>query len=97
MQTKCCKKCHKVKSLSEFGRQAKYKDGVKNYCKDCIKIMNNERYLRVRESHLAKVRKWQDENREKVLKYKKDYRERKRQSSVNTDTDGKKDSREKEG
>lgn len=39
---KQCSKCHIVKPLSEFTKQAKNKDGLKNHCKDCHKQIMRE-------------------------------------------------------
>jgi hypothetical protein len=87
-EEKCCKKCCKTKSLTEFGRQAASKDGVKNYCKMCISEMNKERYQRITEKHKRQVRDWQILNEDKVKKYKRKYLAKQRSSGVKRDTDG---------
>ena len=78
MNTKECRKCEQVKSVDDFGKQAKAKDGLKNYCKECIAEMNKVRYSQNKEKHLSQVKAWQSENKEKVTEYKRRYQKKKR-------------------
>ena len=76
--TKKCNMCKDEKPLTEFGRQAASKDGLKNWCKPCVKVKNRERYERNREKHKEQVREWQRQNKDKVLEYKKNYNRRRK-------------------
>lgn len=38
---KRCSCCRKLKDESAFGKASQYKDGLKYYCKDCIKALRN--------------------------------------------------------
>lgn len=37
MKTKTCTKCKKIKPIIEFNKDKNYKDGYKNWCKQCVK------------------------------------------------------------
>ena len=43
--SKRCSKCNEVKSLIEFNRSAKSKDGYQWFCKGCAKTYNKKRYV----------------------------------------------------
>ena len=85
MANKICKKCGNSKSLEDFGKQAKSKDGLKNYCKTCIADINRARYEKNKDHHISKVRAWQKKNKKKVNLYKKRYARRKREEEKNID------------
>jgi hypothetical protein len=76
---KMCRKCGVIKSFAQFGRQAKSKDGTKNYCKECISDINRERYASNREKHKTQVKDWQKENPDKVREYKRKYASKKKE------------------
>ena len=78
MTTKRCTRCDTDKPLTQFGRYEKSKDGMKNYCKECVSEVNAGRYAANRERHKARVREWQEANPDKVLEYKREYTRRKR-------------------
>lgn len=44
--TKVCKKCEVEKPIDNFNKQSKSKDGYKNYCKECFKLINNTIYIK---------------------------------------------------
>ena len=56
--TKTCNKCKKDKELTEFNKHKGCKDGIRSRCKACCSAYN---------------KKWQGENREARLAYKKQY------------------------
>ena len=39
---KRCTRCGKLKDKSEFGKQAKFKDGLRYWCKQCFRDYSNE-------------------------------------------------------
>lgn len=45
MINKICQKCNKEKSLFEFHRHKRHKDGYRNICKDCRKLESRICYL----------------------------------------------------
>ncbi len=51
-QTKTCTKCHIEKSISEFSKQLKSKDGYRSHCKTCIK-----KYNQGNAKHIAEYKK----------------------------------------
>lgn len=88
--TKTCKKCNEEKSLDEFYKSAKSKDGHKRVCKECDKARskkyhkdNSEKikeaarkwYKTNSTAALASVKKYQENNPEKIRATAKKYRE----------------------
>lgn len=43
---KICSKCGNGKPLSEFGKASRMKDGLRTWCKQCVREDNNARYHR---------------------------------------------------
>jgi hypothetical protein len=71
---KRCKKCGGIKILKEFHRQPMCRDGHKNTCIECDSQYNKARYLRQKTDIIAKVKKWQDLNADKLSGYKTKWR-----------------------
>jgi hypothetical protein len=44
IKMKYCKRCNQEKPVSEFNRQARRKDGLQFYCKECQHGMNHKGY-----------------------------------------------------
>ena len=63
-QYKTCPRCEETKSISEFHKNKKAKDGLNGYCKECHK-RSNKKYRR---TNLEKVR---ERNKESSKKYRK--------------------------
>lgn len=87
--SKSCKKCGVIWPLSEFYKHKRMADGHLNFCKRCVRIRvgaHRERNLdRVRayDRHRgldprrkAEAKRYQEENRERVLGYKRSWIER---------------------
>ncbi len=74
--TKCCTKCGEVKSLDQFARFARSRDGHMTQCKAC----NNARRKAWRQANpereAATKRAWNKVNPERKAAYNKAYRER---------------------
>ena len=72
-QTKQCKKCGQIKTLSEFSEHSGTKDKHRHECKGCFRIYWNKYAKKWRKQHrekyLERQRNWQEENREKVRGY----------------------------
>jgi len=64
MKTKVCPKCKKEKSIGEFGKEKKSKDGYKCYCKKCWNNYN-KKY----------IKDWYRNNKDRIVEYKKVYNE----------------------
>lgn len=43
MQDKLCKRCNETKSIENFGKDAKAKDGLKSWCRPCFTSYQRER------------------------------------------------------
>lgn len=63
---KICTKCKTEKPVSEFSKQARAFDGLKQRCKPCVKEDNADWYQRNREDKLRKNLEWQRKNPEKM-------------------------------
>jgi hypothetical protein len=75
METKICTKCGENKSLDEYYRHAKYKDGRQSECKSCI-IDRNKKYCKTEKGELVKVKAQvkyykSDKGKLKIVEYKK--------------------------
>ena len=62
---KRCKVCREVKPLSEFYKATTAADGHRGDCKICNLARNKQWYADNREAVIAKVKKWQHENRDR--------------------------------
>jgi len=52
--TKKCKKCNKVKLVTEFYKRSEYKDGYYNTCKECFKEHYREHYQNNRKYYIKR-------------------------------------------
>ncbi|MCK9417201.1 hypothetical protein M0Q97_11165 [Candidatus Dojkabacteria bacterium] len=68
---KICRLCGKEKDISEFHKKTSAKDGHRNECKECVKI------IQLKYKDIDKRKKYDklryDENKDKILKNKKEY------------------------
>ena len=69
MSTKTCTKCGVEKDVSEFSKNKKNKDGLKYWCKLCVK----EDYEANREERLAKQKEYYEANHEERLTKQKEH------------------------
>lgn len=72
---KVCKVCKVEKPLEDFYKMAQMRDGHRNECKACNLAAKAARYRANPEPTKARVRKWQAENRERVLEWQRLYAE----------------------
>lgn len=63
---KRCSKCGLDLPLDRFYREPKGRDGRRGDCIDCVKAYRQARYPEVREATIARVKAWQDANRDRV-------------------------------
>jgi hypothetical protein len=75
---KRCKKCGEVKSIDDFYRAAGMKDGHRSECKTCHQAKQRQWYLANRVHAIAEVKRWQQENKQHLHAYRRDYRQRRR-------------------
>jgi hypothetical protein len=76
---KKCKKCHKIKDLSEFGVRSDQADGLNTRCKPCIREDSKETYKKRKKQKHLKQKEWEIENKEHRLEYRrKKYNSKKR-------------------
>lgn len=59
-------KCEVIKPIAGFYRQADMRGGHRNNCKECHAITHRDWYDRNREYEKARVKRWQQENSERV-------------------------------
>ena len=63
---KFCIHCEKKKTDSSFSKHIKAKDGLQSSCKACQKVTNRDYQFNNKEATVARVKRWQDNNRDKV-------------------------------
>jgi hypothetical protein len=66
---KKCTKCGVVKPLDEFYRAAGGKDGHRTECKACNPAASKARYLADPAAAVARVKRWQQPNADRVNEY----------------------------
>lgn len=71
---KRCKKCGELKPLDEFYRSAGMRDGHRNDCKSCNAASSRARYVADPAAHMARVKRWQQENSERLNHYRRQRR-----------------------
>jgi len=64
---KCCR-CGETKSINEFGKDVRRKDGLKSFCKKCHNVYN-KKYLRP----ITYLRDYYAKNKKKMLSNQKEY------------------------
>jgi superfamily II helicase len=62
--SKVCRKCLIEKSLEHFNKQSSVKDGYKNFCKECFKLINKELYIKNKKHIIRNVLKRRAESKE---------------------------------
>lgn len=76
METKICKKCNIEKNIDEFTKNKKSKDGLKYWCKQCVKEYNKqykkEYSIKNRDKIKNKKREYYKLNKEKINKHNKE-------------------------
>jgi len=72
--TKQCKKCWETKPVTDFYAMKGMKDGHRNDCKLCNQAARKARYDADPKKYIGFVKRWQQENSEKVLAYQREYR-----------------------
>jgi hypothetical protein len=75
---KPCKKCGETKPLSEFYRAAGMRDGYRSECKVCHLAQQKLWYQANRQRAIASVKRWQQENKERLHEYRRGYRRRRK-------------------
>lgn len=63
---KCCVRCGVEKPDERFYRQPRMRDGLDSWCKDCHSEYRKQRYVNNREHELARNRRWEIANPDKV-------------------------------
>ena len=70
---KYCYYCKQVLPLSVFGNNKSKKDGLSTECRLCKQISDQRSHLKHRESRLAKMREYQNANKEKLNEKSRQY------------------------
>ena len=76
MQEKPCRICGEVQPLTEFHRAKDMRDGHRNECKTCFREISKARYAANPAKYIAGVKRWQQENSERLNAYQREYRAR---------------------
>lgn len=63
---KNCSKCGKDKVLSEFGKFSRSKDGLKAWCKSCVKLYNVQHHQKNKTKHNEQSRAYHLQNKERM-------------------------------
>lgn len=82
LPSKTCSKCKQVKPLSEFHKDARSKDGVHSWCRECRCTVGKQRYAGNPEIYRERSREWaacnSSRKRETTRKWIAENRDRKR-------------------
>jgi len=62
MSTKKCSTCGTVKSVAQFSKKSKNKDGLNSQCKDCQSAYYQRFYAERREEQCSRTKKYREEN-----------------------------------
>lgn len=62
MKTKICQKCKKEKSITEFSKNKSKKDQLNSWCKECVRIYDEQYYKANKERYKENYLKWRKEN-----------------------------------
>ena len=76
---KSCIICGELKPLSEYHIKTSNSDGKDNRCKICKCTQRKARYQERKEEELAVNRKWMENNKNRYLKYVREYYQRNKQ------------------
>src|SRR5687768_11504835 len=76
MDTKICHICGERKPLADFYKAAGMRDGHRNDCKACNLAEKKRRYDADPQSHIDRVRRWQQENADRHNEWQRGYRKR---------------------
>ena len=69
---KVCSKCGVLQPEENFYRAQGTRDGLRGDCKGCFKARAAARYPLVRDQTIARVKKWQQENAERLNAYRRE-------------------------
>lgn len=75
MKTKKCSKCKEVKTIDNFGKNRRRKDGLHYCCRICKREEERKYREENREVLIEKSRKYREENREIINEKSRKYRE----------------------
>jgi hypothetical protein len=76
VQEKPCRICGEVKPLTEFHRAKGMRDGHRSECKPCFRQISKARYDADPAKAIAGVKRWQQENAERLNAHRREYRKR---------------------
>lgn len=76
MDEKRCNKCGEVKALDDFYGATGAKDGRRGECIACAKVIRRSWYEANRADSIANVKRWQQENAERLNAYRREYNAR---------------------
>lgn len=71
--SKLCSSCKEIKSITEFAKCSKAKDGLQHKCKQCDKARLRDAYTKTREKQIAKAKAWNAAHKAEKKEYKRQY------------------------
>ncbi len=71
---KRCKRCGEIKPLTDFYREKACRDGHRPECKACNLAARKAKYQEDPAREIARVKAWQQRNRDRVVEYQRRYR-----------------------
>jgi hypothetical protein len=74
---KKCAKCEQEKELKYFSKPGKY---YASYCYECVRNVAKSEYLHDRADRIKKITEWRKNNRVRVKRYNKVYRDKRRKA-----------------
>ncbi len=83
MKYKNCRKCKEDKSVAEFSKSARNKDGLRSYCKACDSKVSKRWYSNNKQSNKERSQRWLAENKEVFREYQKSWEEENKKSRRN--------------
>jgi 5-methylcytosine-specific restriction endonuclease McrA len=78
MKTKICSKCNCKLPISEFYKDKKSKDGFRDRCISCWKLMNKKYYTNNTNKCKNKSKQYRNNNKDKISKYYSNYQKKNR-------------------
>lgn len=74
MTMKQCQRCKENKSLAEFNKNKREKDGLQRSCRKCTKIEHKKWYAENKETQLAKNEELRKKKKARYLEFKKQHK-----------------------
>ena len=81
-QLRKCTKCGRDLPLDCFGKDSQKKDGLRKWCKDCVKQHNQKHYSENSEKILTQTKEYRNKNKESCLQRQKEYYQNHKEETI---------------